>query len=130
MTDMNTSMAEKELVWVGSSQRDLRGFPHAVKKVFGYALRLAQRGQRHPDTKILSGFHGAKTLEVVEDFQGSAYRTIYTVEFAARVYVLHCFQKKSKKGAATPKSDMDLVRVRLRDAARLHNDWLKASQQN
>ena len=88
----------------------------------GFALHLAQHGEKHIDAKPLKGFGGAKTLEIVEDHQGSAYRAVYTVKFKAKVYVLHCFQKKSKKGISTPKPDMELIRARIRDAELLHQD--------
>jgi len=97
-------------------------FPEGVKDVLGYALHLAQRGEKHLDARPLKGFGGAKTLEVVEDHQGDTYRAVYTVKFEGYVYVLHCFQKKSKKGIATPKPDMDKIRARLKDAELLHQE--------
>ena len=87
--------------------------PEEVKDVFGYALHLAQTGRKHPDAKPLKGFSGAGVLEVISDFHGDTFRAVYTVRFAEAVYVLHCFQKKSKKGIATPKQDMDLIHARL-----------------
>jgi phage-related protein len=105
---------------MGSSRRDLRKFPEDVKDVMGYALYLAQTGAKHPTAKPLKGFGGAKVLEVVEDYQKDTYRAVYTVKFSDVVYVLHAFQKKSKKGAATPKPDMDLIKRRLQDAAEYH----------
>ena len=113
---------EKSLFWIGSSKRDLIAFPDKVKDVFGYALHLAQHGEKHIDAKPLKGFGGAKTLEVVEDHYGDTYRAVYTVKFGTNVYVLHCFQKKSKKGIATPKPDMDVIRARLKDAELLHRE--------
>ena len=68
--------------------------------------------------KPLKGFKSAGVLEVVEDFDGDTFRAVYTVRFKSAVYVLHCFQKKSKKGAATPKADMNVVIERLRAAER------------
>ena len=97
-------------------------FPEGVKDVLGYALHLAQHGEKHLDAKPLKGFGGAKTLEVVEDHQDDTYRAVYTVKFEGYVYVLHCFQKKSKKGIATPKPDMDKIRARLKDAELLHQE--------
>ena len=64
---------------------------------------------------------------MVEHFQSNAYRAVYTVALAGRVYVLHCFQKKSKAGIATPKPDVDLIRARLKEAERLHNEWQNAT---
>ena len=103
----------KLLHWVASSKKDLMAMPQDVQDTFGYALHLAQIGQKHQDAKPLKGFGGAGVLVVVEDFQGNAYRAVYTVRYAAAVYVVHCFQKKSTQGIATPKPDVDLITSRL-----------------
>ena len=110
----------KTLIWVGSSRRDLKAFPDEVKDGMGYALYQAQIGQKAPTAKPLRGFGGAGVLEVVEDHQGDTYRAVYTVNFSNFVYVLHAFQKKSKKGIATPKSDLDLINRRLQAAEQDH----------
>lgn len=109
-------MPEKPLEWIGSSYRDLLALPDDVRRHFGFALSLAQAGDKHDDAKVLKGFGGAGVLEVVEDDAGGTYRAVYTVKFAEAVFVLHCFQKKSKRGIATPKEDMDIVHARLRVA--------------
>jgi len=114
-------MSEKPIEWVGSSLEDLREFPDEVTAMMGYALFLAQVGRKHPDAKPLKGFGGASVLEVVEDHRGDTYRAVYTVKFAEAVYVLHAFQKKSKKGIATPKQDIELVKARLKAAAAHYN---------
>jgi phage-related protein len=88
----------------------------------GYALYVAQQGELDPDAKPLKGFGGAQVIEIVNRFSGNAYRAVYTVRFADALYVLHAFQKKSTKGVATPKPDMDLIRARLRDAERFHKE--------
>jgi len=106
---------------VGSSLKDLRGFPDDVKGVMGYALRLAQKGDKHPDAKPLKGFGSAGVLEVVDDHVGDSYRTVYTVALDNTVYVLHAFQKKSKQGIATPKRDLDLIRQRWNEAHAIHD---------
>ena len=72
--------------------------------------------QKHDQAKPLKGFGGASVLEVVEDHMGDTYRAVYTVKIAEMVYVLHCFQKKSKQGIETPKHEMDLIRGRLKAA--------------
>lgn len=110
MTDM------KPLYWIGSSKKDLQSLPADVQDVFGYALYLAQVGGKHADAKPLRGFGSAGVLEVVEDYQGDTYRAVYTVRFAAKVFVLHVFQKKSTKGINTPKHDIDVIRERLKAA--------------
>ena len=107
---------EKPLFWIGSSKKDLVGLPVGVRKFFGHALDFAQRGDRHDAAKALKGFGGAGVLEVVEDDAGGTYRAVYTVRFAEAVFVLHCFQKKSKSGIATPKEDMNIIRGRLKIA--------------
>jgi phage-related protein len=104
----------KPIEWVGSSRKDLMSLPADVRRFFGFALSLAQSGDRHDAAKVLKGFGGAGVLEVVEHDAGGTYRAIYTVKFKQAVFVLHCFQKKSKHGIATPKAEMDVVRIRLK----------------
>ncbi|WP_193087533.1 type II toxin-antitoxin system RelE/ParE family toxin [Advenella sp. FME57] len=105
----------KSLYWVASSKKDLTAMPEDVQDTFGFALHLAQIGTMHPQAKPLKGFGSAGIVEVVENADGGTYRAVYTVKFGNAVYVLHCFQKKSTKGIATPKPDMDLIRARLKE---------------
>jgi phage-related protein len=99
----------KPVVWVGSSRSDIREFPDPVQDEMGYALYLAQQDGKHPEAKPLRGHHGAGVLEVVESFDGNAYRAVYTVRFAGAIYVLHCFQKKSTHGIAMPRREEELI---------------------
>ena len=110
------SADEKPLEWIGSSYKDLMALPAEVRQFFGYALSLAQAGDKHDAAKILKGFGGAGVLEIVEDASGGTYRAVYAVKFSFAVYVLHCFQKKSKRGIATPKEDLEVIRARLKIA--------------
>ena len=119
-TDVNAT-ERKPLVWIGSSLKDLSAFPREVKQVMGYALHLAQRGEKHPDAKPFRSFRGAGVLEVVDDFDGDTYRAVYTVRLTGRVYVLHAFQKKSSQGVKTSKHDLDLISQRLAQAEELHD---------
>jgi phage-related protein len=105
----------RKLVFVGDSHRILCGFPEAVQRHVGYAFFQAQIGGKHPDAKPLRGFPGG-LLEVVSDHSGNTFRSVYTVRLGKAVYVLHAFQKKAKHGIATPKSEIDLVKRRLRRA--------------
>ena len=114
--EMDKPPSLKPLYWMGSSKRDLRSLPGPVEDLFGYALYLAQDGKKHEQAKPLRGFGSAGVLEVVEDWDRNTYRAVYTVRFEGAVFVLHIFQKKSKRGAATPKADIDLVRERLKVA--------------
>jgi phage-related protein len=118
----------KPVAWVGSSKHDLSAFPAAVQDVVGYALYLAQLGGKHPDAKPLLGFGGGAVLEIVEEHAGSAYRAVYTVRLARRIYVLHCFQKKSKHGIKTPRTQLELIRSRLKRAQQEHELWLSANK--
>ena len=106
----------KHVLWVGSSKKDLMAMPDEVKSAFGFALYLAQQGKKHQNAKPLKGFSGAGVLEVVEDCLGDTFRAVYTVKIAESIYVLHCFQKKSKRGIETPKQEIDLIRDRLKMA--------------
>lgn len=117
----------KPVEWLGSTLGDLRVLPDPVQDDFGYALYLAQTGDKHPHAKPLRGHHGAGVLEVVRQHDAQAYRTIYTVRFEEAVYVLHVFQKKSKSGIATPAEDMRVVEARLKEALRRHSEWEKES---
>ena len=100
--------------WVGSSLDDLRAFPVEVRREIGHALYVAQTGGRHVSAKP---FGGAGVLEIVEDFGGDAYRAVYTLKLRGVVYVLHAFQKKSKRGISVPKRDKDVIEARLKAAA-------------
>lgn len=111
----------KPLFWVASAKKDLLEMPEQVIDVIGYALYLAQSGLKHLQAKPLKGFGSACVLEVVEDDDGNTYRAVYTIRFDNGVYVLHCFQKKSKKGIKTSKQDVDLIDARLK-IARLHSE--------
>lgn len=105
--------------WLGSSKKDLLAFPKQVVADFGYALGVAQLGGKHPDAKPWKG-EGPGVFEVVERADGDAFRLIYTVQFAEAIYVLHAFQKKSPKGVATDRRDIELVQQRLKLARQDH----------
>jgi phage-related protein len=91
-------------------------FPEAIQQEMGHALYLAQIGRIHSSAKPLKGFGGAGIVELVEDDQHGTYRAVYTVKFESAIYVLHAFQKKSKKGIKTPREEIELVRRRLKVA--------------
>ena len=87
-----------------------------------YGLYLAQCGGKHPDAKPLKGFSGAGVLEIVDNFDGDTYRAVYTVKFKEAVYVLHVFQKKSKRKIAAPKEHIELIKRRLKTAQEQHRE--------
>ncbi len=111
--------------WIGSSLKDLKTFPRDVQRQFGGALWEAQIGRKAPFAKPLKGFGGAGVLEIVSGFDGNAYRAVYTVRFADVVYVLHAFQKKSKRGIATPRAEIDRIEQRLKRAKEDYEQWQK-----
>jgi phage-related protein len=90
-------------------------FPAEVIDTIGHALGLAQNDEKFHMAKPLKGL-GSGILEVIEDYNTDTYRAVYTIQFEKAVYVLHCFQKKSKSGIATPKQDIELIKKRLKEA--------------
>lgn len=118
----------KNLAWVGSSRKDLKAFPAEVRSAMGFALFQAQLGHKPTSAKPLGGFGGASVLEIADDFQTDTYRAVYTVKFAAAVYVLHAFQKKSKNGISTPKAEIDLIKSRLKLAEEDYKSRRKANK--
>ena len=116
----------KPVRWVASSKDDLSAFPNDVKTRVGGALWDAQIGLKSPAAKPLKGFGDAGVLEVVVDFDGNTFRTVYTVRFAKAVYVLHAFQKKSRRAMATPKGELDLIGTRLARAREDYDAWLRS----
>ena len=111
----------KVVIWMGDSRKSILKFPLEVKKTIGHVLYFAQRGDRHPDIKMMRGL-GSGMYEILEDHRSGTYRAIYTVQYADRVYVLHAFQKKSKSGITTPLADIDLVKKRLKQIKEIKND--------
>ena len=112
--------AERPLYWVGSSLEDLRTFPDVVIDVMGYALHLAQQGDKHPDAKPLEGFPGGSVLEITADHDSDTWRAVYTLKYREALYVLHAFQKKSKQGIKTPRQHISMNHGRLKLAQEHH----------
>ena len=121
---MTDPLPSKPLIWMGASRKDFLAFPIEVKAEMGYALYLAQLGQHHGRTKRLTGL-GTGVVEIIANHRGDTFRTVYTVRFQKAVFVLHAFQKKSKTGIATPKSDIDLILHRLREAENTYEEMTK-----
>src|SRR5260370_39831404 len=100
--------------------------PVALQKAFGAALRCVRLGGTPGTAKPLKGFGGAGVLELVEDYDRGTYRAVYTVNCPSVSDVLHVFQKNAKRGIATPRQEMDLVRSRHK----LAQDHYRASGQH
>jgi len=112
----------KPIIWIASSREDLKSFPEQVRREIGQALYAAQQGETDPAAKPLKGFGGARVMEIVDRHDTNTYRAVYTVQFAGWIYVLHAFQKKSKRGIATPQKDIDLIRQRFAAAERHYKE--------
>jgi phage-related protein len=108
----------RPLRFVGDSLEVLRDLPEEVKNEIGFALERVQRGKMPENAKPLKGISPG-VLEIVSDFRGDTFRAVYTVKFPAAVYVLHVFQKKSKRGIATPLREIRLVEKRLVQVTRI-----------
>lgn len=111
-------MDDKELGWLGSSFKDLCAMPSDIRRDMGHALRQLQNGLRPTNAKALSGFRPT-SAEILADHQGNTYRLVYTTHYAAILYVVHCFKKKSTKDSNLPKPDRETIELRLSSASRL-----------
>jgi len=104
----------KPVYFIGSAHADLKGLPGEVQKDIGFALYEAQLGGKSYYAKPLKMFRGSGVLEIIDDFDGDTYRAVYTVRFKQAVYVLHVFQKKSKRGVEMSMSDIAMIEARLK----------------
>ncbi len=109
----------KPVIWIGTSRKDQKLFPRAVTRDIGQALYAAQQGEKDPATKPLQGFK-PKVMEIVASHAADTYRAVYTLKLGKEVFVLHAFQKKARKGRATPKKELDLIRQRLKEAIEIY----------
>jgi phage-related protein len=107
----------KPIVWIGTTIEDLRSSPKNVKDSIGYALYEAQKRIKPFKAKPMKGL--SSVIEIKTDYLTDTYRTVYTVKLGERLYVLHVFKKKSKKGISTPKPDISLIKSRLKIAHEL-----------
>lgn len=114
----------KPIIWIASSKDDLIALPKKVKDEIGHALYQSQKGGKSDKAKPFKGFGSAAVLEIVENDSGGTYRAVYTVKFKDAIVVLHVFQKKSKKGIATPKQEVDLIKSRFKLAESKYSEWL------
>jgi phage-related protein len=119
----------KPLRWITSAKSDLSAMPIEVRRAVGYALFAAQQGEKHEDAKVLKGYGDAGLIEVIARHDGDTFRAVYTVRFGDVVYVLHVFQKKSKRSIATPKKELELIRKRLKLAEEDHKQWSAREEQ-
>lgn len=104
----------KPLDWIGSSLEDLKAFPDAVMQTFGFELHQVQHGEMPRTAKAMKGKDLNGVYELKDNHEGNTYRAVYIAKLKDKIYVLHCFQKKSKSGIATPPKDIELIKKRLK----------------
>jgi phage-related protein len=119
----------RDVIFVGSSRDDLRRFPAEVRREVGFALETVQGGVKPDNAKPLKGFGGAGVQEIVAADEDGTFRVVHAVTLPDAVYVLHAFQKKSTRGIATAKREIELVRQRLREAQQRSAGRLRAREE-
>ena len=108
----------RSIVWMGNARKNILAFPEEVRKLIGDELQLIQFGGMPKNAKIFKGV-GSGVFEIALKYDQEAYRCVQAVQLGEKIYVLHAFQKKSKKGISTPKQDVDLIKQRYKEAKEL-----------
>lgn len=101
---------EAVIAWEGDSLDVISGFPAGVKQNLGHQLRLLQRGERPTDYRPVTSI-GSGVFELRDSDERAWYRVLYLSRIRDVIYVLHCFEKKSR---ALPKNDAEVAQRRLR----------------
>lgn len=102
-------MQEKPLAWLGSARRDVRAFPAVARRRSGFQLRRVQQGLDPEDWKPMTTVGpGVREIRIRTEL---AHRVFYVATFAEAVYVLHGFEKRTRK---TPPHEVKLARDRYR----------------
>jgi phage-related protein len=115
----------RPVIWLGNSKENLRNFPDGAQKLLGDELQLIQFGGRPKDAKPFKGV-GSGVLEIALRYATNTYRVVLALQIGKRIYVLHAFQKKSKKGIETPKREVDLIKQRYAEAKELAHEYEEA----
>lgn len=108
----------RPIIWLGNSKKNILAFPREVQKLIGDELQLIQFGEMPKDVKPFKGL-GSGVFEIALKYDKEAYRCVQAVQLGHKIYVLHAFQKKSKKGIKTPQKDIDLIKQRYKEATEL-----------
>lgn len=119
---MKDRVPMKPILWIGSSKKDLIGLPPDVQREFGHSLREIQKARDPGNTKPLK-YLDEPIYEIIVDEREGTFRAAYTAEFKEVVTVLHVFQKKSKKGIATPRQEIELILQRFKQAKIDYYEW-------
>ena len=126
---MSDPKKNRDLIYLGSSKKDAEKLPQEVKDLFSTALKMALNGETHEDAKPYK-HHGSGVFEVVGDYLSSTFREIYTVRYKEVVFVIHIFQKKSKKGSEVPKEDKELIEQRMKWADQIYKERYGKKKRN
>jgi|SRR5579862_2177032 len=118
---MESPKRNRQLIYLGSSKKDAENLPQDVKDLFTDALSMALVGETHQDAKPFK-YHGSGVYEVVGDYRSDTFREIYTVHYPEVVFIIHIFQKKSKRGSETPKKDKETIEKRLKWAEEVYEE--------
>jgi phage-related protein len=110
--------ALRPVIWVGNSKKSLQGFPKGAQKLLGDELQLMQFGGMPKDAKPFKGI-GSGVFEIALRYATDAYRVVVALQLGDNIFVLHAFQKKSKKGVATSQHDVALIKQRYKEAKEL-----------
>ncbi|MDQ7018743.1 MAG: type II toxin-antitoxin system RelE/ParE family toxin [Robiginitomaculum sp.] len=103
----------KETAWIKAAHKEFYKFPPKVQARMLDALAIASFGSKADIAKSMKGL-GSGIFEIALPYQRDAFRVIYAVQIGDVLWVVHAFKKKSKRGIATPKQDIDLIKTRLK----------------
>lgn len=110
---MAETRKSRPVSWIKAALRDFEEFPEGAKSIVLGALTVAAEGGKADIAKPLHGF-GSGVLEIALAYRSDAFRVVYAVQLADEIWVIHAFQKRSKRGIKTPKHEIELVRDRLK----------------
>jgi phage-related protein len=103
----------REIAWIKAARKEFEAFPEGAQLDLARALTIIAEGGMPDIAKPFTGL-GSGVLELALRHRGEAYRVVYALQIGTEIWVIHAFQKKSKSGIKTPKTDIDLIRERLK----------------
>jgi phage-related protein len=115
MTTSNEFMVRdtRPIAWISGALRDFGKFPEEARTICLGALTVAAEGGKADISKPMHGF-GSGVLEIALPYRGNAFRVVYALQFAEKIWVIHAFQKKSSTGIKTPKRELEVLKARLK----------------
>jgi len=103
----------RQISWIKGARKDFSRFPQDARHRAEGALTAIAEGATSEIAKPLTGL-GSGVWELALKSRGDAFRVVYALQLGEAIWVVHAFQKKSKKGTATPKMEIDLVKERIK----------------